>query len=110
MRDDPELGVQVRYVYPKSPAAKVGLKEGDRILKVGLAGKPLQGFTGEKRSRSQMLVWLNSVAPGAEIKLEVLRKDGKKTDTLTTKLDSMPGTALTRDDEVPPKAIEDGTL
>src|SRR5262249_54928342 len=30
LRDDPEPGVQVRYVYPKSPADAAGIKEGDR--------------------------------------------------------------------------------
>ena len=34
VRDDPEPGVEVRYVYPKSPAEKAGLKAGDRIMKV----------------------------------------------------------------------------
>ena len=28
MRDDPEPGVQVRFVYPKSPAEAAGLKAG----------------------------------------------------------------------------------
>jgi S1-C subfamily serine protease len=35
MRDDPDAGVEVRYVYPNSPAAKAGIKQGDRIMKVG---------------------------------------------------------------------------
>src|SRR5262249_2637324 len=96
MRDAPELGVQVRYAYPKSPSDRAGLKEGDRIVKIGLGGKPLEGFTGEKRGRLQMMEWLNTAKPGVEIKLEVVRKAGGKTDTLTAKLDSMPGTALTR--------------
>src|SRR5207302_9815075 len=35
LRDDPGPGVPVRFVYPDSPAAKAGIKEGDRIMKVG---------------------------------------------------------------------------
>ena len=35
MRDDPGPGVEVRYVYPKSPADAAGLKAGDRIMKIG---------------------------------------------------------------------------
>lgn len=37
MRDDPKLGVEIRYVFPKSPADRAGLKAGDRILKYGTA-------------------------------------------------------------------------
>ena len=43
MRDDPRLGVEIRYVYPKSPAANAGLMAGDRIIKYGVA-KKLQAF------------------------------------------------------------------
>ena len=37
LRDDPQPGVQVRYVYPKSPADAAGIKEGARIMKAGRA-------------------------------------------------------------------------
>jgi S1-C subfamily serine protease len=43
IRDDPDPGVEVRYVYAKSPAEAAGLKAGDRIMKVGrpaAGGKP----------------------------------------------------------------------
>ena len=33
MRDDPEAGVEVRYVYPAGPADVAGLKAGDRVMK-----------------------------------------------------------------------------
>lgn len=36
-------GVAVRFVYPDSPAAKIGLEPGDRI--VGLSGKPVGSLT-----------------------------------------------------------------
>ena len=41
MRDDAEAGVEVRYVYPGSPAHDAGLKAGDRVLKVGREKEPL---------------------------------------------------------------------
>ena len=51
MRDDPEEGLEVRYVYPNSPAAKAGLKEGDRIMKVGPAlAKQMNAFAGRDSS------------------------------------------------------------
>src|SRR5262249_30602107 len=37
VRDDHELGVEVRYVFPKSPAETAGIKRGDRIMKLGPA-------------------------------------------------------------------------
>ena len=46
MRDDPELGVEVRYVYPKGPADEAEIKEGDRITKVGNETGPLVPFSG----------------------------------------------------------------
>ena len=52
MRDDPRAGVEVRFVYPKSPAEKAGIKPGDRIVRFGL-GKELQTFTGPKHARDQ---------------------------------------------------------
>ena len=48
LRDDPRLGVEVRYVFAKSPADKAGLKAGDRIVKYGPDEKQLIVFTGEK--------------------------------------------------------------
>src|SRR5439155_20741698 len=52
MRDDPELGVEVRFVYPKSPADTAGIKVGDRITKVGPGPTtmgPLQPFAGREQ-------------------------------------------------------------
>src|SRR5581483_10326818 len=78
MRDDPKLGVEVRFVYPRGPADKAGLKAGDRIVKVGLGGKsPLQSFSGQKPGRDAFTDFLNTRAPGDEIQLEVKRKEGK---------------------------------
>jgi S1-C subfamily serine protease len=102
MRDDPELGVEVRYVYPDSPAAKAGLKAGDRITKYG-TGMALTQFTGQTSGRGELAAFLGSQTPGVEVKLEVTRKADKKTETLTLRL----GEAS---DAVPDKLPEPATF
>ena len=85
VRDDPELGVEVRYVFPKSPADLAGIKPGDRIMKIGPAdSKQLQAFSG----RDAIVGILDGIAPTTEIKLELKRKEGK-TETVTAKLAAM---------------------
>lgn len=81
VRDDPEPGEAIRYVFPGSPAEKAGLKAGDRLLALAPAAAPrLQPFTG----RDALTSLLNRFAPasdltaGTELKLDVQRKDGKK--------------------------------
>jgi S1-C subfamily serine protease/pimeloyl-ACP methyl ester carboxylesterase len=88
MRDDPELGEEVRYVYPKSPADAAGIKPGDRIMKAGLGNQPLQAFSG----LGQFSALLNVLPPGTELKLAVQRKESKKTDTVSLKLAVAPDT------------------
>jgi S1-C subfamily serine protease/predicted esterase len=86
VRDDPELGVEVRHVIPKSPADAAGIKPGDRIMKAGSAdAKQLQAFSG----RDAFIAMLDSLAPTTEIKLELKRKDGGKTETVKAKLATM---------------------
>jgi S1-C subfamily serine protease len=83
LRDDPELGLEIRHVFPKSPAEAAGLKVGDRILKIAPASTPaLRAFSG----RDQLMALVASMAPGTEIKIEVKRKDGGKTETVTCRL------------------------
>ena len=101
MRDDPRLGVEVRYVYPNSPAAKAGLKAGDRIVKYGV-GTASQAFTGNVSGREQLLGWLNTVIPGSDISLEV-KTSGGKTSTLTATLDGLPAATVGDKGDVPDK-------
>ncbi|HYT92400.1 MAG TPA: PDZ domain-containing protein, partial [Gemmataceae bacterium] len=103
LRDDPKLGVEVRYVYPRSPADVAGIKAGDRIVKVSTNEKPPVPFQGAKRGRDELFDILNKLAPGTDIKLEVLREGGKKTDTVSVKLADMPGSTRAKDDTVPEK-------
>ncbi|MBL8797998.1 MAG: PDZ domain-containing protein [Planctomycetia bacterium] len=85
LRDDPDAGEEIRYVYPKSPADAAGLKSGDRITKIGLGAGPLQPFNG----RDQLTARLNTLQPATEVKLEVIRKADKKTETVTVKLGAL---------------------
>jgi predicted esterase len=101
LRDDPNLGVEIRHVYPRSPAEAAGLKPGDRIVKAGTTDKPLAPFTGKKRGRDELLDLLNTVPPDTEIQLEVLRDGGKKTDVVKVKLGALPGTSRANPDAVP---------
>jgi len=83
MRDDPEEGLEIRYVYPNSPASKAGLKEGDRIMKVGpAAGMALTAFAG----RDRFMTIMSQFTANTDLKLEVKRKDGGKVETLTARL------------------------
>jgi S1-C subfamily serine protease len=88
MRDDPEQGVEVRYVYPKSAAETAGIKAGDRILTLGSDKVAPRPFVG----RDQFLTRLMAAPPGTEIKLGVRHKDAKEPVTLTAKLGDEPST------------------
>jgi predicted esterase len=77
VRDDPEIGVEVRHVFENSPAAKAGLKPGDRILKVN--GAPFSG-------RDQYFQRFSTMQPGEQIKLGVRRKESEKEEELSAKL------------------------
>jgi serine protease Do len=74
MRDGGESGVIVRYVYPKSPAAKIDLIPGDVILAIdGVAVK----------SRDEMIEALIEHQPGQNIDLEIFHDNKKERRKLT---------------------------
>jgi S1-C subfamily serine protease len=85
VRDDPELGVEVRYVFPQSPAEKAGIKPGDRIMSLGPGKKPT-AFSG----RDELMNLMANLIPGAEATIEVRRGDLKELLTLTVNLGEIP--------------------
>lgn len=96
MRDDPGEGEEVRYVFPDGPAVKAGLKPGDRIKKIGV-GNQMRAFKG----RDELTSLLAQLPAGTDVKLEVVRKEGGKTETLTATLGTCPDTIP---DKLPRKA------
>jgi S1-C subfamily serine protease len=103
IRDDPEPGVEVRYVYPGSPAEKAGIKAGDRVMKVGREMAPGRTALQPVQGRDQLISVLEGTIPGLELSFEVKRADGKKTETLKLKLGEIPETVPTKD-QLPEKA------
>jgi S1-C subfamily serine protease len=101
IRDDPDPGVEIRFVYPDSPAAKAKLVAGDRLMKVGRALRPgivqMQPIPG----RNQLLTLIESQVPGADLSFEVKRKAGGKTETVKVTLAGLPNTVP---DKLPEKA------
>jgi S1-C subfamily serine protease/predicted esterase len=94
LRDDPEPGVAVRAVIPKSAAEAAGIKAGDRILKAApvVPGAPQQPDLAPVpgQGRAALAGMVSRLAPGRQIRLEVKRKDGGKTETLTATLGPVP--------------------
>jgi S1-C subfamily serine protease len=86
MRDDPTAGVEVRYVYPKSPADAAGLKAGDRIVQIGVSQPGTPESWQALKGRDALLELIDGARPGVELKLEVVRKEGKKKEELKVKL------------------------
>ena len=86
-------GVEIRYVYPKSPADVAGLKAGDRVMKFGPASQPAPTPI---QNRAAFLAAMQRLTPGIEVKVEVKRKeregekDVEKTLTLNAKLLAAP--------------------
>jgi serine protease Do len=93
LRDDPDPGVQVRFVYPKSPADAAGLKPGDRIMKVSRQQPgarmptPAVELVGGRVQLAQLVA---ATPPDGEIEFEVKRKDGGKTEKLKIKMGIVP--------------------
>lgn len=117
IRDDPEKGVEIRYVYPKSPAEAAKLQEGDRIMKISQPlAPPKTPLLEITRGRDELLTVMEFIRPGQEVQLEVKRKATGKNETLKVKLVELPDVvpnalperssakkALTRPAEVPAK-------
>jgi S1-C subfamily serine protease len=103
IRDDPEPGVEVRYVYPDSPAAKAGIKAGDRIMTMGREVAPGRTITQPVQNRDQLLTNLEGAIPGVELAFGIKRADGKKTETLKIKLGEIPETVPTNE-QLPEKS------
>jgi S1-C subfamily serine protease len=93
IRDDPNPGAEVRYVYPKSPAAEAGIKAGERIMKVGAAavGKKKAPMTAIIGGREQLLKMFEGARPGLNVRVELKAKGGAVR-TVTVKLGEMPDT------------------
>jgi serine protease Do len=79
MRLGGEPGVTLRYVYPDSPAAKAGLKPGDRIT--AWDAKPI-------KSLDELFEQLASMTPKQKVKFEVRR--GEETLKLEAALAALP--------------------
>jgi S1-C subfamily serine protease/predicted esterase len=86
MRDDPDAGVEVRYVYPGSSADRVGLKANDRVVKAGLDKDTLKPVA----SRDHLMVFLGSLPAETEVQLQVRRPAVKDPVTLTARLGEFP--------------------
>lgn len=95
MRDDPGPGVEIRYVYPKSPADTAGLKAGDRVMKLAPSSSP---NLSPVQNRATFLTMMQRLTAGTEIKFEVKRKvkegekDVEKTITVSATLVPAPAT------------------
>ncbi|MGL6075752.1 MAG: PDZ domain-containing protein [Fimbriiglobus sp.] len=86
LRDDPEPGVEIRYVYPKSPAEVGGLKAGDRIMKTMPQGLPPGAEAPPLAGRDSLAALVNAMPAGTELKFEVKRPGSDKALSLTVKL------------------------
>ncbi|MCS7016152.1 MAG: PDZ domain-containing protein [Gemmatales bacterium] len=76
MRDDALPGVEIRHVFPKSPADLAGLRVGDRVVRVD------NTFIQNALHLRQAL---SGFQPGAEVQFTVIRTDEKeKKQTLQT--------------------------
>src|SRR5262245_58133439 len=82
MRDDPEPGVLVRYVFPKGPAATAGLKEGDRITRAGPNERNLRAVN----NRTELATLIAALRPDLPLTLEIIPKGEKKAKKVTAKV------------------------
>jgi serine protease Do len=71
---DAARGVDVRYVYPSSPAAAAEIRAGDRIVRIGETNLS---------SRDDAVAAMQSVAAGQDVVVEIARDDESKSLTLS---------------------------
>jgi S1-C subfamily serine protease/predicted esterase len=88
VRDDAEAGVEVRYVFPNSPAAGAGLKPGDRL--VGLSGVSSR-FT-PIGNRDRFMSMMATAPSGLPVRLQVSRVGVKDPIVVNAALTDMPST------------------
>jgi S1-C subfamily serine protease/predicted esterase len=75
MRDDPTAGVELRYVFPKSPAEEAKLKAGDRLTTIAIPGSRTKSFL----TRDQFSGLLDALSAGSEVELGVRRQGASET-------------------------------
>jgi serine protease Do len=80
-------GVTVRYVFPDGPAAKAGLKAGDRLTKLTSGDRPMVPIP----DRDELAEFVAEMAPGTELNLE-RQRDGKS-ETVAVTLAAIPDAA-----------------
>jgi S1-C subfamily serine protease/predicted esterase len=85
IRDDPGPGVEIRYVYPNSPAEQAGLKAGDRIMKLGPAASKAPTLP-PIQNRAALITMMQRLTPNTEVRIEIKRMEGDKVETVTAKL------------------------
>jgi putative serine protease PepD len=88
--DAPSGGAQVGSVVPNGPAAKAGIKQGDRI--VSIAGETVDGSDDLSAS-------VNSHQPGEKVPVVVER--GGQRRTLTVTLGQQPSNAQSQQNKQP---------
>jgi predicted esterase len=95
VRDDPVPGVEVRYVYTSSPAARAGIQAGDRILGISASGKNAQKISG----RTHLAALLGMLVPGSEVRLSVKKKGKEHPEDISLQTASPP-------DDIPDELLE----
>lgn len=100
MSGDEGAGVRLAAVTPESPAAKAGLRGGDRLLRVN--GQALLGAEPETRL-AQARDLIGELEQDQEVRVAYQRDN--KTSEVTLKADSMPGLVWWRGEGETPEAI-----
>ena len=70
-RDDPEAGLAVLAVLPKSPADKAGLEPGDVVVL-------LDGVPVSRHGEAAVLDFILTIEPGREVELGIRRGDERR--------------------------------